>query len=130
MALLFTTDLTAAWGPVRFGFAEDGALVRVWLRPAAEFATARGPRPAGAPRRAQLRRWLDDYAAGRDVVFPGEWRVEGARAFRQRVYAAVAAIPTGATRSYGEVAAAAGSPGAARAVGTAMAANPLPLVVP
>jgi methylated-DNA-[protein]-cysteine S-methyltransferase len=50
--------------------------------------------------------------------------------FQQRVVAACRAIPYGATRSYGELAAAAGSPGAARAVGQVMAGNRMPLVVP
>jgi O-6-methylguanine DNA methyltransferase len=46
------------------------------------------------------------------------------------VYEAVAAIPRGETRSYGEIAAKAGSPGAARAVGTAMARNRFAPFVP
>jgi methylated-DNA-[protein]-cysteine S-methyltransferase len=50
--------------------------------------------------------------------------------FQQRVVAACRAIPYGVTRSYGQVAAAAGSPGAARAVGQVMAGNRTPLVVP
>ncbi len=43
--------------------------------------------------------------------------------FADRVRAVVRAIPAGKTMSYGQVAAAAGSPGAARAVGTIMANN-------
>jgi methylated-DNA-[protein]-cysteine S-methyltransferase len=39
-------------------------------------------------------------------------------------------IPYGETASYGEVAIMAGSPGAARAVGTAMSRNPISLVIP
>jgi methylated-DNA-[protein]-cysteine S-methyltransferase len=39
-------------------------------------------------------------------------------------------IPPGATMTYGELAVAAGQPGAARAVGAAMARNPFPIVVP
>jgi O-6-methylguanine DNA methyltransferase len=50
--------------------------------------------------------------------------------FQQRVVVACRAIPYGATRTYGELAAAAGSPGAARAVGQVMAGNRMPLVVP
>jgi methylated-DNA-[protein]-cysteine S-methyltransferase len=51
-------------------------------------------------------------------------------AFQRRVVRACRAIPYGATRSYGEVAAAAGSAGAARAVGQVMASNRMPLIVP
>lgn len=41
-----------------------------------------------------------------------------------------AAIPFGQTRTYGEIAAAAGSPRAFRAAGSALGANPIPIVVP
>ena len=53
-----------------------------------------------------------------------------ATAFRRRVWEALRRIPFGETRSYGEIAAAVGAPGAARAVGTACAENPVPVVVP
>jgi AraC family transcriptional regulator, regulatory protein of adaptative response / methylated-DNA-[protein]-cysteine methyltransferase len=53
-----------------------------------------------------------------------------ATAFRRRVWEALRRIPFGETRSYGEIAAAVGAPGAARAVGTACAQNPIPVVVP
>lgn len=43
--------------------------------------------------------------------------------FARKVYAVVANIPRGQTRTYGQVAAAAGRPGAARAVGTLMSRN-------
>jgi O-6-methylguanine DNA methyltransferase len=46
------------------------------------------------------------------------------------VWGALTRIPFGETRSYAEVAAMVGSPGAARAVGRANATNRLPLVVP
>lgn len=50
--------------------------------------------------------------------------------FRQRVHAALRTIPPGETRSYGDIAAAIGKPGAARAVGLANGANPIAIVVP
>ncbi len=53
-----------------------------------------------------------------------------ATAFRRRVWEALRRIPTGETRSYGDVAASVGAPRAARAVGTACATNPIPIVVP
>jgi AraC family transcriptional regulator of adaptative response/methylated-DNA-[protein]-cysteine methyltransferase len=53
-----------------------------------------------------------------------------ASAFQARVWEALRAIPPGATRSYGEIAAAIGAPGAARAVGHACATNPVSVVVP
>ncbi|MBN1928783.1 MAG: methylated-DNA--[protein]-cysteine S-methyltransferase [Chlorobiaceae bacterium] len=56
--------------------------------------------------------------------------VEPRTAFERRVREAMLGIPYGATASYGELAASIGSPGAARAVGTACARNPLPIIVP
>jgi len=50
--------------------------------------------------------------------------------FHRRVYEAARDIPTGATLSYGELAARLGMPGAARAVGQALGRNPFPIVVP
>lgn len=51
-------------------------------------------------------------------------------AFQCRVWAALRALPPGTTASYGELAARIGAPGAARAVGSACAANPLAVLVP
>jgi methylated-DNA-[protein]-cysteine S-methyltransferase len=50
--------------------------------------------------------------------------------FHQEVLRAAARIPRGEVRTYGELAAGVGRPRAARAVGTAMARNPVPLLVP
>ena len=51
-------------------------------------------------------------------------------AFQQAVLAIVAKIPRGTRMSYGEVARAAGRPGAARAVGAALRAKPIPVLIP
>ncbi|MHB8254073.1 MAG: methylated-DNA--[protein]-cysteine S-methyltransferase [Acidiferrobacter sp.] len=50
--------------------------------------------------------------------------------FQNRVLQATRTIPCGQTRTYGEIAAMIGHPRAARAVGTALANNPLPLLIP
>ena len=50
--------------------------------------------------------------------------------FQRRVWQALREIPVGERRSYGEVAAALGAPGAARAVASACAANPVAIVIP
>lgn len=50
--------------------------------------------------------------------------------FTQAVRRVVGDLAQGATMSYGEVAIAAGSPGAARAVGNVMARNPTPILIP
>lgn len=56
--------------------------------------------------------------------------MEGVSPFHRKVYERARRIPLGRTCSYGELAQAAGSPGAARAVGGAMSKNPWPLIVP
>ncbi|MDR9435220.1 MGMT family protein, partial [Pontimonas sp.] len=50
--------------------------------------------------------------------------------FQEAVWDALQAIPYGETASYGHIAQAIGRPGAARAVGGAVGANPVPIVVP
>lgn len=50
--------------------------------------------------------------------------------FQRRVWRAIAAIPYGETRTYGDIAIAAGSPAALRAAGQACGANPVALLVP
>ena len=50
--------------------------------------------------------------------------------FSKKVYAVVCRIPAGKTMTYGEVARRAGKPRAARAVGTIMNRNPIPIVLP
>lgn len=56
--------------------------------------------------------------------------LRGVPPFRQAVLEALRDVPPGQVVTYGELAELAGRPGAARAVGTAMAANPLALVIP
>ena len=80
----------------------------------------------------QLRKKLESYAAGRKVNFD-EAKIVRQRPlteFQERVVAIVRSIPRGETLTYGEVAQLAGSPGAARAVGSVMSSNPVPVIVP
>jgi methylated-DNA-[protein]-cysteine S-methyltransferase len=56
--------------------------------------------------------------------------MSGVPAFERRVYEVTRAIPRGRTLTYGEVAAKAGEPGAAQAVGQALGRNPFPIIVP
>ncbi len=59
---------------------------------------------------------------------PVDWSL--LTAFQRSVYQVACAIPPGTVRSYGWVAERLGKPRAARAVGQALAANPVPLLVP
>ena len=83
------------------------------------------PAPFGAlPQR--LRRYLK----GEDVSFGDKLDLTGASPFRRAVWEAARAIPYGETQSYGWIAQQIGKPKAQRAVGQALAKNPLPIVVP
>ncbi len=64
---------------------------------------------------------------GRDTDLPID--VQGT-AFQEAVWNALRTIPPGETRSYAQIAAAAGSPGAVRAVGTACGSNAIAVVIP
>ena len=94
-------------------------------------ALAVSPRIMAAPRRLdEPRRELDEYFAGRRRSFelPVDWALT--RGFARRVLEATARIPFGATSTYKDVAAEAGSPRASRAAGNALGSNPIPIVVP
>jgi methylated-DNA-[protein]-cysteine S-methyltransferase len=89
------------------------------------------PRVLAAPGRLEgAARQLDEYFAGRRRVFDVPLDLQLARGFRGTVLAHLTRIPYGRTKSYAEVAAGTGRPRAVRAVGSACATNPLPLLVP
>ena len=72
---------------------------------------------------------LADYFAGARRSFDLPLNPRGTP-FQRLVWEAVAAIPLGETRTYGDIARTVGRPAAARAVGAANGANPLPIVIP
>jgi methylated-DNA-[protein]-cysteine S-methyltransferase len=72
---------------------------------------------------------LEQYFAGRLRHFDLPLHAQGTD-FQQRVWAALAQIPYGETRSYRQIAQLIGSPAAVRAVGAANGRNPIPIVVP
>lgn len=78
----------------------------------------------------ELAEELKRYFAGEPVCFSEGLDPSLGTPFQRRVWDKVRSIPYGATMSYGEVARLVGSPGAARAVGSAMHSNPVPIVVP
>ena len=89
------------------------------------------PRIPEAPSRLdEVRRELDEYFERRRTRFdlPIDWSL--ASPFGRRVLRATAAIPFGEVSTYAQVAARAGNPKASRAAGNALAANPVPIVVP
>jgi methylated-DNA-[protein]-cysteine S-methyltransferase len=76
-----------------------------------------------------VRRELDEYFEGERTAFdlPLDLRVAP---FNEQVLRELARVPYGATTTYGALAALVGRPRAARAVGTVMNRNPLPIVLP
>lgn len=120
--LLAATDA----GLVRVAYereGHDGVLGRL--------ATAVSPRVLHAPRRLDdVSRQLEEYFAGRRTAFELRLDRRLSSGFRAEVQAWLPSIGYGHTATYAEIAAAVGNPRAVRAVGTACATNPLPVVVP
>lgn len=73
---------------------------------------------------------IEKYFAGEAVEFDEPLDLNGVPEFSCKVWNKLRALPRGQTISYAALARRAGSPKAARAVGTAMATNPVPLIVP
>jgi len=89
------------------------------------------PRVLFAPRRLDdAARQLDGYFARRRRAFDLAVDLRLAHSFRRSVLEHLADVGYGRTVSYGELAAEVGNRGAARAVGTACASNPIPLIIP
>ena len=78
----------------------------------------------------QAERELAEYLAGTRRTFSVPVDLSAAPPFRRTVFEALRAVPFGRTVTYAALARRAGSPRAARAVGQAMAHNPVPLLVP
>lgn len=113
-------------GIIRLAFDNEGH--DVVLR---ELAARVSPRVLEAPARLDgVRRQLDEYFAGSRTRFDLtlDWTLT--RGFRREVLAATARIAYGNTGTYRSVATEAGNPAAVRAAGSALATNPLPIIVP
>lgn len=118
-------------GVVRFDLSEGADPSVPWLLEdvSTRLRAVPLPDPGAADELAHL---LDDYFAGVPIDFPEhitfDWRlIEG---FHRTALQAIAQIKWGETASYGEIAVLAGSPGAARAVGTACRLTPFSIILP
>ena len=136
MTTWYTTTVESPCGPLFCVVGEDGAVVRI------EFENGREAQKLtrrlvdqgieiveDSERTAEVRRQLEEYFAGERQTFDLTISPKGT-AFERSVWSELSRIPYGATRSYAEIARAIGRPGAARAVGRANGANPIPIVVP
>ena len=79
---------------------------------------------------AEVKSALKDYFRGEQVEFLFPLDLEGYTVFQQDVWGATSRIPYGQLRSYGWIAAEIGRSNAPRAVGQALGANPLPIIIP
>ena len=80
----------------------------------------------------EVKRCLIDYFKGEraELSFPIDLSLEGCTRFQRDVWEANSRIPYGQLRSYGWIADKIGRPRAARAVGQALGANRLPIIIP
>ncbi|WP_062211264.1 methylated-DNA--[protein]-cysteine S-methyltransferase [Streptomyces sp. NBRC 109706] len=124
--------VASAAGLVQVAFhADPGTVRRALARLSAELGVRAEPAPAGHPVVAEAAEQLAAYFAGRRRAFelPLDWSLTSG--FTQRVLRELAvSVPLGSVVTYQELALRVGEPGAAQAVGGAMGANPLPVVVP
>jgi methylated-DNA-[protein]-cysteine S-methyltransferase len=96
-----------------------------------QLAARISPRVVSVPRRLDaVRRQLDEYFDGTRHEFdlPVDYRLSSG--FRRTVLERLARVPYGHTVSYHDLAVEVGNAGASRAVGSAMATNPIPIVLP
>ena len=124
------------YGPLLLAATELGLVRVAWSREdhdrvLAQLADRVSPRILRAPRRLdRAAREVEEYLDRRRTAFDLPLDLRLAAGFRRTVLTRLTEVGYGRTVSYGQLAAAAGSPKAVRAVGTACATNPLPLVVP
>ncbi|MCX8203219.1 MAG: methylated-DNA--[protein]-cysteine S-methyltransferase [Nitrososphaeria archaeon] len=111
----------------------------VWVvaTPSAVVQVAIGQRPEleavdpgeGPASLRQAVRQLEEYLRGSRRVFDVPLELRGTP-FQRAVWSETSRIPYGSTRTYASVASSLGAPRGARAVGSALAANPVPILVP
>jgi methylated-DNA-[protein]-cysteine S-methyltransferase len=122
-------------GPLLVGVTDHG-LCRIHFDPdpaleLESLARQFGPRVLRAAKPVErVKSQLDEYFAGTRRAFDVDWDIRLLPAFNQRVLTELAHVAYGTTTTYGALAAVSGSPRAARAVGTVMNRNPIPIVLP
>lgn len=111
---------------------ENGFLMGLTSAPAAAEPSVPGGQEIilqETPLLRQTREEILEFLAGERTAFDIPVYMEGTD-FQKRVWKALTQIPFGETRTYGQIAAAAGSPRSARAVGQACHRNPVMIIVP
>jgi methylated-DNA-[protein]-cysteine S-methyltransferase len=122
-------------GPLLLAVTERG-LCRISFDPEPEretetLARTFGVRVLRVPREVDsVRRELDEYFEGRRRAFDLPLDLRGREGFSREILERLARVPYGEVTTYKTLAVAAGNPRAARAVGTIMNRNPIPIVLP
>jgi methylated-DNA-[protein]-cysteine S-methyltransferase len=121
--VLLVTDGLGSVRALDFAGYED-RMNRLLVRhaPGASLTAGRAPGP--------VRTAVERYFGGDVHALDGLTVTTGGTDFQRSVWKALRAIPAGETRTYGQLAAAIGSPKAVRAVGLANGRNPVALIVP
>jgi methylated-DNA-[protein]-cysteine S-methyltransferase len=135
--MLYHTCLTA-FGYVGIQFEADPFLVHRVFLPSSRKRTlvdriqeTAPTEPGSTPRVLAVCNDLKAYFLGAPIKPPWQsLRFDGLTPLRRAVLEAVAAIPYGEVRSYGQIAAQVGHPRAYRFVGTTLANNPFPILIP
>ncbi|MCC7231247.1 MAG: methylated-DNA--[protein]-cysteine S-methyltransferase [Fimbriimonadaceae bacterium] len=120
----FHNTISSPIGPLTTVVDDDGAVTAIHF---GEYEPAKSQK--SPDRTALVDGQLAEYFAGYRKSFDLQLKPKGTE-FQMKVWAQLVAIPFGETRSYGQLAAALGNPGASRAVGRANATNPIAIVVP
>lgn len=134
MGLTFGELTDTPVGPVSF-VAGDAGLQKVSFQPLQMLKTEQGlneaePSFEGLEAIGILLAEVNEYLFGIRKTFTVKIDWDVLEGFQRRVLSMTAKIPYGEVRTYGEIAAKLGKPGAARAVGGALGRNPMPIVIP
>jgi len=125
----YWTTVDSPLGPLMLT-ADDEGLTGVYMEPHSHGPD--GPGPGWIERSApfeDVMRQLEEYFAGERSEFDLPLHPDGTP-FQLEVWEALKSIPYGEVRSYGDIAAQVGRPGASRAVGLANGRNPISVIVP
>ena len=120
--MILYTGFESPIGSITIGYTEE-AVVSV------RTGSSLPPDSSSVPVAEQAVSQLTEYFCGKRTAFDFPIQPKGT-AFQLSVWKALLQIPYGETRTYGQIAAAIGKPGAARAVGQACNRNPLWFVIP
>ncbi len=122
--MIYAETFETRFGVMTVAVAADGAVVSLEFSERAPEGSSHDPLIT-----RQAKRQIQEYCDGERTEFDLPL-APGGTEFQNQVWAEVAKIPFGHTRTYGQIASAVGNKDAARAVGAASGANPIPIIVP